>query len=187
MMGGKRYVLLDRDGTVIAEKHYLADPDEVEILPGAADGLRAMLESGRGLVLVTNQSGLGRGYFDQATLTRIHERMLALLAKSGVEIERIYVCPHVPEDDCWCRKPKAGLAAAAAAELGFSLTDSVVVGDKACDIELGKNIGACTILVRTGYGGDYNKMGAVAPDYVADDLVGAAQVVSMLGSRGRLR
>ncbi len=105
--------LLDRDGTIIAERSYLSDPDQVELLPGTVEGLRRLQRMGCGLVVITNQSGIGRGYFTETQLARIHERMKALLAREQVRLDGIYICPHRPEEHCSCRKPEPGLVFAA--------------------------------------------------------------------------
>ena len=118
-MSQRRFVLLDRDGTLIVERNYLSDPDQVELIPGAAAGLRRLAARGLGLVLVTNQSGIGRGFFDAARLAEIHERLTALLRAERVELDGIYVCPHHPDQACDCRKPRPALVLRAAAELGF--------------------------------------------------------------------
>ncbi len=157
MSAPRRYVLLDRDGTVIVERNYLSDPSQVELIPGAAEGLRSLSRMGLGLLIVTNQSGIGRGYFDDARLAEIHGRMCGMLADEGVVLDGIYVCPHTPEEGCDCRKPRTGLISQAAARHGFEPAEAFVIGDKACDIELGQRIGACTLLVRTGYGAQYEK------------------------------
>jgi len=176
----RRFVLLDRDGTVIVERNYLADTALVELLPGAAEGLRNLAAVGFGLVIVTNQSGIGRGYFDWPTLESVHARMQSLLGAEGVRLDGIYVCPHTPDDSCECRKPKRGLVDQAVARLGFDPAESVVVGDKACDIALGSRIGACTVLLRTGYGAETEASGAATPDYVVDGLADAARVIAAL-------
>jgi D-glycero-D-manno-heptose 1,7-bisphosphate phosphatase len=178
MSAMRRFVLLDRDGTVMVEQNYLADAALVELLPGAAEGLRNLAAVGFGLVVVTNQSGIGRGYFDWPTLDAIHTRMEALLGAEGVRLDGIYVCPHTPEDMCECRKPRRGLVDQAAARLGFDPAESVVIGDKACDIELGSRIGARTILLRTGYGAETEASRAASPDCVVDGLAEAARVIA---------
>jgi histidinol-phosphate phosphatase family protein len=150
--GAHPCAFLDRDGTVIAEKHYLCDPAGVELLPGAAAGLRHLRELGYRLVLVTNQSGIGRGYFTQADVDAVHARLGTLLAAEAVSLDGIYVCPHRPEDHCACRKPATGLVERACADLDLDPAASVVIGDKACDIDLGHRCRMTTILVRTGYG-----------------------------------
>lgn len=177
-MNRQRYAILDRDGTIIVEKNYLADPDQVELLPGAAAGLRLMQEAGLGLLVVTNQSGIGRGYFDWPRLEEIHARLIRLLRDAGITLDGIYVCPHLPEEGCECRKPAPGLARQAAREHGFDPRDSFLIGDKLSDIQFGRNIGAVTILTRTGYGAAGEPEGGVSPDYVVDDLIGAARIIA---------
>jgi len=176
----KRFVLLDRDGTIIKERHYLSDPQQVELLAGAAEGLRQMQEMGLGAIAVTNQSGIGRGFFDEKRLWEIHQRMLELLTAESVFLEDIYFCPHTPADNCSCRKPLSGLVEQAAEKYGFNPQDSFVIGDKPCDIELGQRVGAITFLVRTGYGAEVAANQTVAPDYVVDDLLEAARIIERL-------
>lgn len=170
-------VLLDRDGTIIVERNYLSDPDQVELLPRAAEGLLRLRRAGCKLAVITNQSGIGRGLFSLETLERIHGRMLDLLLQEGVEIEGIFFCPHIPEDHCDCRKPEPGLIERAAEALGFDPSQSFVIGDKPCDVELGQAVGARTILVRTGYGSQIEAEKGCRPDYLADDLYKAAAIV----------
>jgi histidinol-phosphate phosphatase family protein len=179
-----RLVILDRDGTINVEKHYLSNPDEVELLPNAAAGIRRMRELGLKVVVVTNQSAIGRGYFDHNTLERIHDRLLALLAAEGAAVDRIYVCPHRPDEGCDCRKPKPGLLEQAAREFQADLTQAFVIGDKAIDIETGRRVGATTLLVRTGYGAEVAAQGGAGADYVVDDLAEAAAVIDGL-TRGQ--
>ncbi|MGH7174516.1 MAG: D-glycero-alpha-D-manno-heptose-1,7-bisphosphate 7-phosphatase [Gemmataceae bacterium] len=169
-------MLLDRDGTLIDERHYLARVEDVALLPAAARGLRLLSHVGLGLAVLTNQSGLSRGYFDQTTLNTIHAHLTRLLANEGVSLAGIYVCPHVPGDGCDCRKPQPGLAHRAAAELKFDPATSFVIGDKPCDIELGRRLGATTFLVRTGYGAHSEQEGLRA-DYIVDDLLAAAHII----------
>lgn len=172
-----RFVILDRDGTIIVEKNYLSDPDEVELLPGAAKGLKRMREMGLGLVVITNQSAIGRGFLDTARLAQIHERMRRLLEEQGVFLNGIYFCPHLPEKACDCRKPGTALLELAGRELEFCVRHSFVVGDKECDIALGKRAGATTFLVLTGYGEDTLAKTKEKPDFVVKDLDGAATII----------
>jgi len=174
-------VFLDRDGTINVDRHYLSDPGQMELLPGAAAGLRRMRGLGYALVVVTNQSGIARGLFDFARLEEIHARLTAILAAEGVVLDGIYVCPHGPESDCDCRKPRPGLALRAAAELSLDLGRAVMIGDKAADIGFGRAIGAVSILVRTGYGaGEEAEVGPQA-DCVADNLAAAARWLEARG------
>jgi D-glycero-D-manno-heptose 1,7-bisphosphate phosphatase len=176
----KRCAILDRDGTIIYDKHYLSDPVHVELLPGAAAGLRKMSALGLGLVIVTNQSGIGRGYFTTQQLDQVHARLKELLRLEEVVFDGIFVCPHTPEDRCECRKPRPGLLHAAAKALHFSIPDSFVIGDKACDLDLGKNAGATSLLVRTGYGDELLKKCAILPNHVATNLEMAADLIAAL-------
>ncbi|MCI0455433.1 MAG: HAD family hydrolase, partial [Gemmataceae bacterium] len=176
----RRFALLDRDGTLIAERHYLARPDGVELLPGADEGLRQLAGLGVGLAVVSNQSGLSRGYFDWAALDAIHERLRELLARGGVRLDGLYVCPHTDEHNCGCRKPRPGLVRQAAAELDFDPADAFVLGDKACDVDLGRAVGATTFLVRTGYGGRMPAEVRARADFVVDSVRQAAEVISTI-------
>jgi D-glycero-D-manno-heptose 1,7-bisphosphate phosphatase len=172
----RRFVLLDRDGTLIQERNYLARVEDVELLPASGRGLRLLSQAGLGLAVLTNQSGLGRGYFDQAALNAVHARLTQLLANEGVVLDGIYVCPHDPDDDCGCRKPKIGLAQRAAAELDFDPAMSFVIGDKPCDIDLGRRLGATTFLVRTGYGSFWERE-CQHSDFHVDDVLAAALII----------
>jgi D-glycero-D-manno-heptose 1,7-bisphosphate phosphatase len=179
-MKRRQFVVLDRDGTIIVERHYLSDPRQIEFLPGAVRGLRQMQAMSLGLVVVTNQSAVGRGLFDEAQLGSIHRRFRELLETEGIHLEGIYFCPHTPEDDCPCRKPKPELIERAARELDFDLRASFVIGDKPADIEMGKQVRATTFLVRTGYGADFVSDSGVSPDYLVDDLWEAAHTIQRL-------
>ncbi|MGE5548219.1 MAG: D-glycero-beta-D-manno-heptose 1,7-bisphosphate 7-phosphatase [Solirubrobacterales bacterium] len=179
----RRYVLVDRDGTINVDKHYLSDPDGLELIPGAAEGLRLLTEKGFGIAVLTNQSGVARGYFGAEQLERIHARLKEMLAEQGVQVAGIYICPHGPDDDCTCRKPLPGMVEQAVAELGFDPREAFMIGDKQADVDLGKAVGATAILVRTGYGAETEAKGkakAKAADYVVDDLRQAADLIVRL-------
>ncbi|WP_147822092.1 D-glycero-beta-D-manno-heptose 1,7-bisphosphate 7-phosphatase [Salidesulfovibrio onnuriiensis] len=180
---GKRFVLLDRDGTVIVDKHYLHDPDGVELLPGAVEGLRRMRELGFGLALLTNQSGVGRGYFSEDDMHACNDRLVKMLAEQGVVIDAVYHCPHAPEENCRCRKPEPGMMIQASEELRFDPFEAFMIGDKCADVLLGKNTGAVSILVRTGKGAKEEAKCGDAADYVVDDLRGAAEVIAELKTK----
>lgn len=169
-----RYVLLDRDGTIIVNKHYQKDPEETELLPGAKAGLDALKANGFGLVLVSNQSGIGRGLLTHADAQAINSRMARDLGDEENYFKAMYYCPHRPEEGCDCRKPLPGMALRAAREHGVVLGDAYAIGDSEADIRLGKAVGAATILVRTGGGGKTEAAGTVRPDHIADDLKDAA-------------
>jgi histidinol-phosphate phosphatase family protein len=176
----KPFAVLDRDGTLIVERNYLSKPEEVELIPGTVEGLRDLIKLGFGLVVITNQSGIGRGYFDEAQLARINRRLNNLLAREGIILAGIYYCPHTPENRCRCRKPQTGLLERAATQLEFDPRRSFVIGDKACDIDLGRNAGATTILVQTGYGSRPAIQKLTSPDYVARNVQDAARIIAGL-------
>lgn len=169
-------VFLDRDGTLIRETGYLSDPGAVELLPGVGRALRNLVEAEVPLVVVSNQSGVGRGRFGAGQVHAVMARMRAALRAHGVELSAVYFCPHRPEEDCPCRKPKTGLLERAAEDLHLSLADSVMIGDKRIDAATGRIAGGRGILLRTGYGREEERRTDVAgpaPDRVCDDL-GAA-------------
>jgi len=161
-------LITDRDGTLIAERHYLADPRGVELLPGVAEGLRAFAAHGYELAIVTNQSGIARGRFDAAALDAVHAELVRQLREAGVTVAGIWFCPHHPDDGCTCRKPEPELLDRAMQGLGYRPSQCLVVGDKACDIELGARLGVRTALVRTGYGAGTERDRLCAPDTVVD-------------------
>ena len=163
-------LVVDRDGTLIAERNYLADPSGVELLPGVIAGLRAFAASGYELAIVTNQSGIGRGFFDERDLAAVHAELQRQLGAAGIRIRGIWHCPHHPDHGCRCRKPEPALLEQAMQALGYDREQCLVVGDKACDIELGARLGVRTALVRTGYGVGTERDGLCAPDVVVDSL-----------------
>jgi histidinol-phosphate phosphatase family protein len=171
-------LFVDRDGTLVVERGYLSDPRSIELLPGVAQALQNVRAAGHPVVVISNQSGVGRGMF---TLGRVHEAMAMLrcqLRAHGVELDAVYFCPHRPEDACACRKPGIALLERAAEDLVLDLGSSAVVGDKLLDVRTGHGAGALGILVRTGYGRDEEERAVtpgegVTPEFVADGL-GAA-------------
>ena len=167
----KRYLLLDRDGTLIVEQDNLHDPDGVVIIPGAVEALRRYVDAGWGLAVVTNQSGVARKIFTLEQMHSVNERVQTLLEEQGIKIEKFYACVHAPEiSECTCRKPKPGLVQQAVSDLGLEPNASMMVGDKGSDIGLGKNVGAVTVLVRTGYGQKEQHRSDLDPDYIVDSV-----------------
>lgn len=181
---GRPFVVLDRDGTLIKEHNYLAEPERVQLLPDTASALRSMQALGFGLLIATNQSGVGRGYFSEQTLAAIHQRLESLLLQESVTVDAIYVCPHTPEDECDCRKPRPGMIKRAGRELGLDPVQSFVVGDNWADIKLGKAVGATTVLVKTGYGRTVLAEGTARPDFVAANIADAARIIERV-AKGR--
>lgn len=151
---GRPAAFIDRDGTVIRETEYLADPDDVELLPGAVGGLRALAAAGYTLVIITNQSGIARGYYDEAAYEAVDRRVRALLEAAGAPVSGSYHCPHHPDftGPCDCRKPAAGLFLRAAAELTLDPRRSLFIGDRLRDVAPARALGGRAFLVRTGYG-----------------------------------
>jgi D-glycero-D-manno-heptose 1,7-bisphosphate phosphatase len=174
--GQRKVVILDRDGTIVVDRGYLDDPAGLAFLPGAAEGLRRLHREGYQLVVITNQSGIGRGRFTTARLHEIHTRFAEMVSEAGAPLAGIYFCPHRPDDGCLCRKPELGLVKAAAVELGFSDSAVIVIGDKDSDVELGKRIGAPTVLISS------TSEGAAGADFVASDLIQAAEFIERLNA-----
>lgn len=172
---GCRYVVLDRDGTLNVEKHYLSDPGELELMPGVAEGLKLLQNHGFGLVVISNQSAIGRGIVSRDAVEAIHARLNELLQRQGVKLDGIYYCPHTPEQNCSCRKPSPAMIYQAAEDLDFNPGKSFVVGDKCSDIEMGKRANAVTILVLTGYGKQQPL--CEKADFVAEDFSKAAAII----------
>lgn len=172
-----RLVLIDRDGTINVERHYLSSPDQIELFSESAEAIKLLKDLGLPVVVVTNQSAIGRGYFDEARLEEIHERLHQVLKDAGASVDSVYFCPHTPDDLCECRKPLTEMANKAARDFGAELSKSFVIGDNVCDIELGKNIGATTFLVRTGYGKRTETEKLTEPDYVVENLLEAANLI----------
>jgi histidinol-phosphate phosphatase family protein len=179
-------VFLDRDGTINADPGYLSRPEQLRLLPNAAEGLALLKRAGLLLVVVSNQSGVGRGLIRQEDMPRIHARLDQLIAEAapGVRIDRYELCFHSPDENCECRKPKPKLILDAARELAVDVSGSYLVGDKFSDLRAGQAAGCkARILVRTGYGGEEQLTCGSDADYVADDLLDAASWI--LRDRGQ--
>ena len=172
-----RVILLDRDGTLVVDRGYLDNAAGLEFLPGAAEGLRLLYAQGYRLVVITNQSGIGRGMFPWQSINDMNARLTAMVSEAGARLEGIYVCPHTPQDNCDCRKPNTGLITQAVADLKFDPKNAVVIGDKDSDIECGRRAGAATVLISAAK--SVNRAGIKA-DAVAADLIGAASAVFVL-------
>lgn len=186
----RRAVFLDRDGTLIREADYLADPDGVEMIDGAARSLRSLREAGLLLVVVTNQSGIARGLYDESDYRAVAGRLDRLLAEAGVPLDATYHCPHHPEHSgpCDCRKPGLGLYREAAERFGIDLAGSFYVGDKPTDVLPAEATGGVGFLVRTGYGRRAEVAGTVPEGVeVVDDLpAAAAGILGRLGGAARV-
>jgi len=171
-------VFLDRDGTMIVEQHYLRDPELVQIFPGAGSALKSLQDRGFLLFIVTNQSGIGRGYFSEEDMHRVHERLLRELEREQVHIEHIYYAPEAPDQPSRGRKPSPAFLLDAQKQFGIDLGRSYIIGDKLIDLECGWNARVkMPLLVRTGYGAESEKAALESgkPFVACDDLAAAAE------------
>ncbi len=167
-------IFLDRDGTVIEEVGYLSKIEDIQLLPGAAEGIRRFNEAGWPVIVITNQSGVARGYFPESFVHEVHSTISSMLARYGAKIDAWYYCPHHPDGvvdgyvfKCPSRKPATGMIDTACREHGISASSSVVAGDSLKDIELAIAVGARPVLVTTGYG---RQTFETMPDSVRKDL-----------------
>ncbi|GJL67058.1 MAG: hypothetical protein NPIRA05_20290 [Nitrospirales bacterium] len=142
-------VFVDRDGTLNEDPGYLSNPDGLVLYPGAIEAVARLKQAGCSVVVVTNQSGIGRGMMTRANLEAIHDRLERMVKRGGGELDGIFFCPHLPDEGCHCRKPKTGLIHQAVSALRVSTVHSYMIGDKQCDMELANNIGAIGVLVTT--------------------------------------
>jgi D-glycero-D-manno-heptose 1,7-bisphosphate phosphatase len=166
---------LDRDGTLIVERYYLADPAGVELVPTTLPALRRLQQGGYALVLVTNQSGIARGLYSLDDFLAVQARLVQVLRAGGVTLDGVYFCPHHPQfgTPCDCRKPAVGLFRRAAAELDLDLARSAYIGDRLKDVQPAAELGGRGIMVRTGYGAEHAPF-ADATVEVVNDLAEAA-------------
>jgi len=186
--GLSRAVFLDRDGTINVEKDYLSRVEDFVFIPGAPQAIRALKEAGFLVIVVTNQSGVARGYYGAAEVERLHNHIQTTLAGYGTTIDAYYYCPHHPLEgvgqyrvDCDCRKGRPGMLLRAAREHDIDLTRSYMIGDKAADAEAGQAAGCTPILVLTGYGSETQRNPLCASIPFFADLKEAAQAI-LLGS-----
>lgn len=169
-------IFLDRDGTINKHVHYLSEPDQFELLPHAIDGMKKMQDMGYRLVVVTNQAGIGMGYFSKEDFYRVNLKMMRLVSEAGIHFDKIYFCPHSKSENCPCRKPEIGLILRGQDELNIDLKNSYFVGDMSSDIEAGVNAKMKTIFIRSPLVPDPAKL-EIPPDYVADNLLEAAEII----------
>jgi D-glycero-D-manno-heptose 1,7-bisphosphate phosphatase len=176
-------VFLDRDGTLIEEVGYLDRPERVELFPYSIEAIRAFNRAGLKIVMVSNQSGVARGFFTEETVDRVHRHIADLLAAGGVHLDAYYYCPHHPDGKvaeytrrCECRKPGPGLVERAVRELDVDPRRSFTVGDRWLDVALARTVGARGVLVRTGYGltEELKPQPGLTADQIVNNLVEAA-------------
>lgn len=180
--GRRPAVFLDRDGTLIHDRpgFYLRRPSQLRFYAGAAEALLRLRRAGYALVVLSNQSGLARGFLDEATLRRVHERLLGGLSRRGAPLEGIHFCPHHPDDRCACRKPKTLLARRALRRHRLRLKGSWVVGDKLADVELARALGLPSVHLLTGHGRQQRRAHGkgLRPTRTARDLRAAARIIA---------
>jgi D-glycero-D-manno-heptose 1,7-bisphosphate phosphatase len=189
---GDAAVFVDRDGTLIEEVGYLDRPERLELYPWTIDAVRALNRAGLRVILVSNQSGVARGFFTEQVVEDVHRQLASMLEAGGARIDAYYYCPHhrdgkVPRYaiDCDCRKPRRGLVDRAAREFGIDPEGSYTIGDRWFDVALARTVGAQGVLVRTGYGASEETRlpDGLHADAVVDNLIGAASWV--LGEEGK--
>jgi len=180
-MNGRRAVFLDRDGTLNEEVGYLDNLEKLKIIRNAFEAVRMINQAGLLAVVVTNQSGVARGFFDETLVRRVHGQIRSAFLEAGAVIDAFYYCPHHATEGrnpylqaCSCRKPEPGMLRMAAEEWNIDLSRSYMVGDTLRDVETGHRAGSRAILVRTGYGRDVDP-GPAKPDYVAEDILEAVR------------
>ena len=173
-------VFMDRDGTINEEVGYLSRMEQLIVYPEAMEAIRLINENGLPAVVITNQSGIARGYFDEPFVEALHSRINEILGKAHAHIDRFYFCPHHPSNGldpyvkiCQCRKPEPALLVQAAEELYIDLSRSYMIGDTLRDIEAASNAGAKGILVRTGHGTEVERAAGAA--YIADHILDAVE------------
>ena len=171
----KSAVFLDRDGVIVREADYLSRVDQIHVLPGVPAAMKALRAAGFKVVVVTNQSGVARGYFSLTQLGRIHRALKARLAKAGAKWDALYFSPHHPDSRHPMRKPGIGMLKAAKKRFKLDLASSYFVGDTTVDVQTARNAGCAAVLVRTGYGGRDGKFPRAKADKTVRDLGAAAR------------
>lgn len=167
----QKAVFLDRDGTLCEEVNYLSRPEDLRLFPFSAEAVKLLNENGFIVILITNQSGIARGFFDEKVLHEIHAKLKNELAESDAKLNAIYFCPHSSTDNCDCRKPKTGMIKRAKQDFSLDLENSWIIGDKAIDVETGFNAQIKTALVLTGYGQTEVEKLEKKPDLIAENLL----------------
>jgi len=174
-------IFMDRDGVLSEEVGYMYHAGLYRVFPFAAEAVKRINDSGVKAILTTNQSGIGRGYFREESVHEVHEILQRDLQRQRAHLDAIYICPHAPDANCLCRKPKPGMLLRAARELEIDLSRSFMIGDKYSDVHAGLAAGSRAVLVCTGYGGDemakYAGVGGPQPHFVADNLLHAVDAI----------
>ncbi|OGN02047.1 MAG: hypothetical protein A2651_01345 [Candidatus Yanofskybacteria bacterium RIFCSPHIGHO2_01_FULL_42_12] len=170
----EKYLILDRDGVLIKDKGYVHKIKDLELLPGVVEGLQKFRDAGYKFIVISNQAGIARGLYTRRDAERFNNKLKAILASDGIVLEKFYYCEHHPDINgrCNCRKPATGLVTKAVEEFEINLSDACFIGDKDCDIELGKNCGGITVLIDSG-----QYPNSVQPDFKAKNLEHAFELL----------
>jgi len=169
-------VFLDRDGTINEEVSYLHEPEKLKLIPGAIEGLKRLREAGFALIMVTNQPGIGLGYFAKEDFFKVTRALFMLLSKERITFSKVYFCPHSESERCGCRKPAPGMIERAMNEMNIDMDNSFMVGDMTSDIELGRRLGLRTILLECGAAGSDRRFN-VQPTATLAGLLEAADYI----------
>jgi len=174
---GSRAVFIDRDGTINKNTGYIDSPDRFEIYPGVAEGIKKLKDNGFKIIIITNQSGIARGFFTVENLDEIHKKMNDILAKKDVKVDAIYFCPHHPDEKCDCRKPNTALFEKAIKEHNIDTYSSYMIGDRMLDVEAGSKIGVKTVLVpeKKDMVKKEIEESEINPDYISKDFMSGAE------------
>lgn len=175
MAASNKAVFIDRDDTINRDVPYCCRPEDFELLPTAGTGISLLNQAGFKVVVITNQSGVARGYFTEEMLAKIHQKMADELARYGAHVDAVYYCPHHPGDNCDCRKPKPKLAYQAMQDLNIEPRHSYVMGDRLMDVELAGRIGSKSVMIPSKKGRDELKQANIRPDCIAPDLATGAR------------
>ena len=182
MAGSRRAVFIDRDDTLCKDVPYCSRPEDLQLFPGAGEAVAKLNEVGFTVIVITNQSGIGRGWLDERTLELIHDKMRKDLAVFNARVDAIYHCPHIPEDNCDCRKPKTRMIESAARDFALNLRESYMIGDRLMDIQMARNAGARAVLVRPHGRGEESEEARRLADYSCARLDDAVEwIISQEG------
>lgn len=174
MLNKNKAIFLDRDGTIIVDVGYPKYPEQVVLLPGAADALKALQEKGFLIIIVSNQSGIGRGYVTSEEAASVHNKFVSLLKDADIVVDGACYCPHAPEEECSCRKPSPAMLFNAAERLNIDMQNSFMVGDRGVDIETGRRAGCRTVLME---GNKEDGSSHVEADYHAENWQDAVRFI----------
>ncbi len=167
-------IFLDRDGTLVHDEGYVYKIEDFKLLPNVIEALELLKDNFK-LFIITNQSGIGRGYYTKEDFLKFNNHLIEELEKNNIKIEKTYMCPHLPTENCDCRKPNEKFAKEAEKDFNIDLKESYVIGDHDFDIEMGKKTGSKSILVLTGHGKKHLNELKSKPNFIAEDLLEAAE------------